>query len=287
MYSEYSKWSTIRVMCHEKNLEIIKVVSMLSNGFERDENIKTINYAIKRRFLTKNKMEEFGSNWRNCISSVDLLHLYNYLNRILYCIYTHAPIRITEIKRTEDILTDYEIRYSGYLSHTNNFSTIFSAIEKSIKSSRFNEVDPYFIKTGDKATIQFTGKPTKQTKVKIPKYDMQYRREIVSLLIDDAIERYEQATKTKCKDNFQTARDKFCLNSYPYTELGMGDVRLIEPIIFEDDNIKPKFLGLDINGHPVYEDSNGDLVDNAGAKLPEDTYIDQSCFKEDTNVLGK
>lgn len=287
MYSEYAKWTTIRQMCHEKNLELVKIISMLSDGFERDENMKSINYAIKRRFLSKTKIEELGSNWRNCISSVDLLHLYNYLNRVLYCIYTYAPIRITEIKRTGDILTDYEVRYAGYLSYYNNFNSIFRTAEKSIKSSRFNEVDPYFIKNGTSATIQFTSKPKTKSKVEIPLYNIQYRREIVSILIEEAIERYEVATKTKCKDSFETARDKFCLNSYPYTELGMGDVRLIEPIIFEDDNIKPKFLGLDINGHPVYEDSNGDLVDNAGAKLPEDTYIDQSCFKEDTNVLGK
>lgn len=276
MFSNQEKWLVMREMVKEKQYELTKYIKLLSNRLNAEYRFKQVNALIKSRFVPQSMKESFDSNWRDYLSSVDLLHLYHYMNKVLYFFYSIAPVHIEEKSTKGGVLFDYNFHYVGENDPYHALEDLYKSIYHIIKT--ITDVNKYFVQDGDTATLRFSGKPKSKQKTNIDLYNINTRKGVVAELIDDAVARYEASTNKKVEENLQNRRKVFRL--YPhseYKEMGLADVDYVEETITDeeakDHNLIRKMIGLDCNGHPVYESREG-YFDCNGEMLPDDTFVD-------------
>lgn len=302
MYSDYEKWVTIRKMVEEKYLELRRAVEALSVNYssfnqaiqksneQTSSNLRELFGWIKSRFVTVSNRDI--KNWISNLSSVDLMHLYSYLNDILRCFYHHVDIAVDDIKRDGDILVDYRLRRCGDI--TDNGDLLFRRFLRNVRNfgkpnpNRPNEVcypiDKYF----SKADVELCGPPDEEFGVVVELNNEEYRKSVLSLLIIDAVKRYNRKNKategliqkkigSSCarKIDFDSVKREFCVSSR--SEHGFGVKNLVAPDsvdfyerVWEDD--RKEFVGINEMGSPIEKDADGNYY-ALGEKLDDDTYF--------------
>ena len=276
MFSNQGKWLVMREMVKEKQYELTKYIKLLSNRLNAEQRFKQVNSLIKSRFMPQNMKESFDSNWRDYLSSVDLLQLYHYMNKILYFFYSVAPVHIEEKSSKGGVLFDYNFHFVGENDPYHALEDLYKSIYNIIKT--ITDVNKYFVLDGETATLKFSGKPKSKEKSNIDLYDVDIRKGVVAELIDDAVARYENSTHKRVKENLQERRRAFKLYPHPdYKEMGLTDLDYVKESITDDEpkdfSLIRKMIGLDCNGHPVYESREG-YFDTNGIMLPDDIFID-------------
>lgn len=269
MYSELDKWTVIREMVKEKQFELNKYVKLLSMSYNEEKRFRQINTFIKRHFIPKD-MKNIDSNWRDYLSSVDLLHLYSFMNKMLSYFYNIAPVHIEPKEMKGDIMIDYKFHPCGS-SNDRSGEDLYNVVYGIYKNVDILH-DKFFVLDGQNATIDFTGKPKGRLSVDV--YDMDVRRGVLAELVDDAVARYEYSGNKKVEENLEARRKIFHFIPHrDYPEMGIKDVDYTETEEVEDRLIS-KMVGTDIYGNPVYESRDG-FTNVAGDPLPDDTYIDR------------
>lgn len=301
MYSELEKWLTIRKMVEEKYTELkraVEALTMTYSSFNRaiqksstttSDYLREICGWIKSRFLTAEKVKMYKSDWISYLSNVDLLHLYSYLNDVLRCFYHYVDIAVDDIKLDGDMLVGYSMRRCGDV--TDNKSELFARFMKSVR--RFGkpnpnhpnevcyEVDKFF----SKQDIEYSGKPLGEEDEYVELNNIEYRKAVVALLVEDAIKRHKANLKSgnnliknainggSQKIDFDIDKKEFCLASR--REQGFGITNLPKPYsddfyfrYFESD--AKDFVGVDEHGRPIEKARNGDFYNSLGEKLPEE-----------------
>lgn len=278
MFSNQEKWVVMRQMVKEKQYELTKYVKLLSNRLNAKQRFKQVNSLIKSRFVPQNMKESLDNNRRDYLSSVDLLHLYSYMNKLLYFFYSIAPVHIEEKNTKGGLLYDYRFHYVGETDAYHSLEDLYKSVYHII--STIKDVDKYFVIDGESATLKFSGKPKEKPNIDL--YDINIRKGVVAELVDDAVARYEVSTNTKVKENLEERRNAFRL--YPhhdYKEMGLTDINYFEDMQNEEIDMEDmpnpslirRMVGLDCNCHPVYESREG-YFDCNGLLLPEDTFVD-------------
>lgn len=310
MYSELEKWLTIRKMVEEKYTELKRAVEALSMNYSsfnkaiQKSNTTTSDYLreicgwIKSRFLTPENIKVYKTDWISNLSSVDLLHLFSYLNDVLRCFYHYIDIAVDDIKLDGDMLTSYNMRRCGDV--TNNKSELFSRFMKSVR--RFGkpnpnhpnevcyEVDKFFLKQN----IEYSGKPIGDGEEYVDINNIEYRKAVVALLVEDAVKRYNKTIKSgdslvknaisvSQKVDFDSAKKEFCLASR--REQGFGITNLPKPYSegfhFRDvESDSKSFVGVDEHGRPIEKTKSGDYYNSLGEKL-----FDEDVFYTPTDFL--
>lgn len=280
MYSNQEKWLVMREMVKEKQYELTKFVKLLSNKFNAEQRFRQVNSLIKSHFVPQNMKESLDRNWRDYLSSVDLLHLYSYMNKLLYFFYSIAPVHIEEKSTKGGLLYDYRFHYVGEMDAYHSLEDLYKSVYNIIKT--INDVDRFFIMDGNNATLKFSGKPESKEKSNIDLYDLDTRKGVVAELIDDAVAIYEASTNKQVKESLEDRRRAFKL--YPhhdYKEMGLTNIDYCssqdknqdEESYYVDGSLIRKMVGLDCYGHPVYMSREG-YFDNEGTMLADDIFID-------------
>lgn len=308
MYSELEKWIVIRKMVEEKYLELKRAVEALSFNYSsfnmviQTSKSKMVDYyksicaLIKSHFISPKNTKTFTNGWISNLSAVDLLHLYNYLNNILRCFYHYVDIAVYDCKKNKEVLVDYRMRRCG--DTAGNADDIFSRFIKNVKNfgkpnpNRLDEecyeIDKYFVKSD----VEFTGKPNDDENPSVDLYNLDYRKAVVALLIEDSVKRYNRNSaknkkspnqtlkkdkeKKSTKIDFESARKEFCLSSRSENGFGIKDL----PAPYSDEfyfryneDVSSRFVGVDEWGNPITMDAKSNYFNSFGEQLPDDVYF--------------
>ncbi len=260
----------MREMVKEKQFELNKYVRLLSMSYNEEKRFGQINSFIKRHFIPSD-MKNIDSNWRDYLSSVDLLHLYSFMNKMLSYFYSVAPVHIEPKEIRGDIMIDYKFHPCGS-SNDRSGEDLYNVIYGIYKNVDILH-NKYFVLDGKNATIDFSGKPKGRPSVDV--YDIDVRRGVLAELVDDAVTRYENSGNPKVEDDLKSIRNTFYFRPHrDYAEMGVNDVDYTESKEEVEDRLIPRMVGTDIYGNPVFESING-YQDVAGNPLPDDTYVDR------------
>lgn len=272
MYSELEKWIVMREMVKEKQLELSKYVNFLSSPYDVDARLKQINAFIKSRFVSPKDKNKYNINWRDNLSAVDLLHLFNYINRVLYSFYKIAPVTIEPKGKRGDIITNYYMVYCGEKETYYNYDNMFEDIMRAIKC--LDKVSKFCITKKPNKTIRFSPPAKDKRWGDIDLFSQDVREEVVAELINDAVKRYEDVTNTKQNLTFEEKKKEFCL--YPskaskVLTLPKFDVEKLEKGEQEGVHKKDSIIANMIDKHEVGEQLEIGLIPKMLAKSEENT----------------
>ena len=143
-----------------------------------------------------------------------MLHVYSFINNILSCFYYY--VNDLKIPNENIIPYEYEFRRTSYDKAPND--AIYKAFYGKIKNdNQFKNFNKFYIKSGKNKTLKFV-EPKEEYIVTDEMTDENYRKKIVSLLIDEAYNRFYNALnrdeKTDIQLEFRDILKHFYLTSF-------------------------------------------------------------------------
>lgn len=259
--TERQCWDTLRAMVRSKNDEYSSLLYTLFDsgqmrevlGFTRDTFLAKMGFRSFSDFNkhVKSKNQTTTSQWLDSLSSEDLLLFLDFRCRSLQNIY------------------NYYKSYDGKISKDN----VKSIVEK----TKVSEIKSY-----NYGMLQCTSKPRKikgEKNIKeiyLQPYDIQ-KTAIIQVLTkmvnkyinvlnvnNDKIKKIiSQITTSNINLRGNLTGYRFDANLDIYNQLDINE---------KDDIVKHKFIGLDIQGSPVYECEDG-YYNSIGKKLDEEEFI--------------
>jgi len=221
LYSEENKWAVIREMVKEKYKELSEAISSITllKG-DRDvmaykeseelfiERLKTCKKVVRKLFNVSSMDSKYKKDWLEHISAVDLLFVYSLLNDILICFYGYCPMGIEKIVYNDDIIIEYNLLRCGLMDRSNG--TLYRLFEKNVKD--FNIVSKLYDNK-----LQLKTFKTKSNDELVNLYNLDYRKSVVAVILQDAMPRIIKATDGLISD-FDSARKKLRLHSHQIVE---------------------------------------------------------------------
>lgn len=274
LYSDWNKWIIIRRMVSEKYAELEKAISSITPQTAREERIKYCKRIVRNLFPVKDMTEKQKKKWVDNISAVDLLFVYSLLNDVLRCFYYHCPMSVRPIAHNNDVIINYNLFRCGDLELSN--ATLYKKIAKNL--AMFEYVSKIYDGKFDTINVP------KRKDYAVELYNLEYRKSVVALLIEDALPRIREATKGQVAD-FNEAKKYFRLNSHQIVEgrepeaMCMGMLSVPNPavdMLYGEDEMEitsHEVVGLDEFGHPITKDSSHQRYDHQGNPIDDDSYV--------------
>ena len=274
IYSDWNKWIIIRRMVSEKYAELEKAICAISPKEKREERIKYCKRIVRNLFPVKEMDTKAKQKWVDNISAVDLLFVYSLLNDVLRCFYYHCPMSVRPIAKNNDIIIDYNLFRCGDFEFSNN--DLYKKIAKNL--SMFEYASKIYDGKFDTKNV-----PARKDYA-VELYNLDYRKSVVALLIEDALPRIRKVSKGEVAE-FDEARKYFRLSSHQIVEGKeaeancMGMLSIPNPerdMLYGDDELETnsyQLIGLDEFGHPITVDKNHQRYDYTGKPIDDDSYI--------------